>query len=278
MWLSNLVKCKNINMSDSPVVIEVDGNETNERIEAVCNEILDENLSTDINEISEELSENEVKNIKEIEQKAKLNAKKIEEDAFKKAEKIIFEAQNEADKIKIQNQRELNHQIEEIKKNAIIKANAEAKETVLENIELMAQKLETVLQELEKNQKAFFIKLEKNLPQYALEIAGKILFKKVTQSPEEMDMLIKNTIAGIKGATWIDVKVGENLNQVAKGILDEMAQNLKDRGTTLDVHPVKENNWEVVAESDKGIIDSSINTQIQNFMEFIETYQKKQGE
>ena len=276
--MSSLVKCENINMSDSPIVIEVDGCETNENIETVLNENSDEHLSADINETNEELSESEVKNIKENEQKAKLNAKKIEEEAFKKAERIIFEAQNEADKIKVQSQRELNHQIDEIKKNAIIKAKAEAKEAVLKNIELMDQKLETALQDLEKNQKAFFITLEKNLPQFALEIAGKILFKKVTQSPEEMDMLIKNTIAGIKGATWIDVKVGESLNEVAKGILDEMAQNLKDRGTTLDVNPVKENNWEVVAESDKGIIDSSINTQIQNLMEFIETYQKKQGE
>lgn len=276
--MSSLVKCENIKMSDSPVVIEVDECETNENIEDVSNENLDENSSADIKESNEELSADIISNFKEFEQKAILNAKQIEAEAIKKAEKIVFEAQSDADKIKIQSQRELNQQIEEIKKNAAVKAKADAKEAVLKNIKLMDEKLETALQDLEKNQKAFFITLEKNLPQFALEIAGKILFKKVTQSPEEMDMLIKNTIAGIKGATWIDVKVGEGLNAVAKEILNEMAQNLKDRGTTLDVNPVKENNWEVVAESDKGIIDSSINTQIQNLMEFIETYQKKQGE
>lgn len=268
--MSNLLKFQNINMSDSPVVIK-DSN----------NKISTQQNNAEVSENSCNICENtqeQLAKIEEIEKKAFQNAKNIEENAKKQAQKIIFEAESQADKLKIYNQRELNKQLEQIKKDEAEKARKEARDEIFERIGATAQYLENCLGELEKNQQKFFISLEKNIPQLALEIAGKILFKRVNETPEEMEMLIKNTISDIKGATWIDVKVGENLKDIAKQIMGDMSESLKDRGTTLDINASKENNWEVVAESDKGIIDSSINTQIKNFMDFIETYQKKQGE
>ncbi|MEG1448179.1 MAG: hypothetical protein RR048_01015 [Oscillospiraceae bacterium] len=277
--MHNLLKYQNINMSDSPVVIHDD--ESRNSVKQVIENTLgsaDESLSAEPNESNSEIPSETIEQLRKIEDDAKINAQQIEEDARKYSEHIISQAYDEIERAKIQGQRELNQQIEEIKRDAMERAKIESKQAVLQNIVSIGESLKANLRELEKNQQSFFMSLEKTIPQFALEIAGKILFKKVTSTPEEMDMLIKNTIAGIKGATWIDIKVGEGLKDVAKSIMDEMAENLKDRGTTLDVQTVKENNWEIVAESDKGIIDSSINTQIQNLMELIETYQKKQGE
>lgn len=262
-------------MSDSPVVIKDDNGEDNNNDNQ---SLQSDNHSFDENVNFDEISKQHNAKIEEIEKQALINAQNIEEQAKKEAKRIMLEAEAQVEKLKIYNQRELNKQLDEIKKDAAKQARIDAREEVLERISATAQYLENCLKELEINQKNFFISLEKNIPQLALEIAGKILFKKVTQTPEEMDMLLKNTISSIKNATWIDLKVGEGLKDISKEMLKDLSDNLKDRGTTLDINATKENNWEVVAESDKGIIDASIDTQIKNFMEFIETYQKKQGE
>ena len=207
--------------------------------------------------------------------KAKREADQILERAENQSKAIIGEAVAEADKIKLKAQRELNDQIEKIKETERANAKEEARADILSELAKLTDQMNSLMDELRRNQKSYFLEAEEKLPQLALEIAGKILFKKVSCHPEEMDMLIKNALSGIKGATWIDLKLGQGLKNIADDITGIMGQSLKEKGTILDVQTDLENNWQIICESDKGIIDASINTQIKNFMNFIDANTNK---
>lgn len=208
--------------------------------------------------------------------RAQKDADEIIFNAERNAKNIVGEACAEAEKIKLQAQKNLNEQIEKIKEQEREKAKIEARSEVLSEVAGLTDKMIGCLEELKKNQKSYFMEVENLLPQLALEIAAKILFKKVTCHPEEMEMLIKNAVSSIKGAAWIDLKLGAGLKNIVDDITETMAQSLKEQGTVLDVSTDGENNWQLICESDKGIIDASINTQIKNFMDFIDDYSLKE--
>ena len=276
--MHKLVKSENINMSDSIVVIKE--NLTSDLMEKrrLGEAPLDPDeekdvLSTEDKFITKEKA-TEITAI--VKGRAQRDAEEIIASAERNAKNIVGEACAEAEKTKLQAQRNLNDQIEKIKEQEREKAKSEARSEVLTEIANLTESMNDCLEELRKNQKSFFLQVEEMLPQLSLEIAGKILFKKVTCHPEEMDMLIKNAVSGIKGAAWIDLKLGQGLKNIADDLTSTMAQSLKEKGTVLDVSTEGEKNWQVICESDKGIIDASINTQIKNFMDFIDTYTQKE--
>ena len=126
------------------------------------------------------------------------------------------------------------------------------------------KKIELAISVMEGEQAGFIAEHEENLRWLALEIAARVLNKRIDDD-KEMESLVKAAIKSVKNAEWIRVEIAESMT----GLIDSLTQLVKqNEGGKVQVIGVTEPVGTCIIDTPQGRIDASVYTQLANLKEY----------
>lgn len=159
---------------------------------------------------------------------------------------------------------EVNEQAEQIRKQAYDEGRAAGMLDGLHSFDEELSQIRAAVAQLQVKQKEQIAALEEPIIQIALDVAEKILNKRITQDETEMESLVRAAIAADKGKSRITVELSKQM-PVLIASLQQKLDSLKC--SNCDAMELKAADLPVGAcriESEDGIIDASIWAQLEN--------------
>jgi flagellar biosynthesis/type III secretory pathway protein FliH len=137
--------------------------------------------------------------------------------------------------------------------------------------------VEQVLEEMRRDQEQYFRDYEKELKFLALEIAGKVLRKIVSENGAEMAELVKGAVSSIKNAEWIQVEVSDRLVTLVHQLRRDFASQEGNR--RVEVVPKEEMPADsCVIRTPMGVLDASVPAQMENLRAVFEKLDQEPGQ
>jgi len=109
-------------------------------------------------------------------------------------------------------------------------------------------------------------KFEKNLTELSVEIASKVLARKLDEDDQCIADLIRKAVDEVKNSEWISITLSEELKQVLGGLEEELRRG-RFAGK-LDIMFKEAPRGTCIVETPDGVIDASIHTQIENLKSY----------
>ena len=134
----------------------------------------------------------------------------------------------------------------------------------------MLDELEQVVEDMKAKQQQQFNTFYGDLKYFAVDIAERVVYKKIDRDDEYLRALVIEALKGVKDADWVTVQMSEKLINLVSRLkaaqLDgEIAENVEFKMDNSDVGTVK-------IKTPDQIIDASIPTQLANIKKYFETY------
>lgn len=190
----------------------------------------------------------------EIIQSAMNEAGRILEDAVRQGEaqkaQLLGQAQQEVEMMKLQAQEE---------------GRREGYAAVAGEVNEVAGRVEDAIATFEGERSGFEKEYEEELKWMALEIASKVLVKKVSEDDAEMLEMVDKAVQGLRNEAWIRVDVAQDMVH----LIDRLSQ-LYGSESNIQVQPVPTEQGHVTIESPSGVVDASLHTQLQNLKEYFQ--------
>jgi flagellar biosynthesis/type III secretory pathway protein FliH len=133
-------------------------------------------------------------------------------------------------------------------------------------LEKLAGQTKSVLQEMNDSLQKRLAEFEENLTVIAVDITSKILARKIDSDDMILTDLIRKTAEETKNAEWIKITLSDKLS----GVLKEIEKELRDGVSSgkLDVVAKEAPNGTCIVETQDGIIDASVYTQLENLKKY----------
>ena len=127
----------------------------------------------------------------------------------------------------------------------------------------------SLLNQLAQQQRQYFIRYEKALPDLALEIAGKVMEHAIQTDPLVLEPLVQRAVAQVKNAEWLEVQISQQLPELAQ----ELRKELQEWTDARHVEVTTDQNelGACVVHTPQGIIDASVSTQLDNLNKRLHT-------
>lgn len=190
----------------------------------------------------------------EIIQSAMGEAGRIMEEALHKAEEargeILAKAQFEA---------------EQMKKEALEEGRKQGFSSVISEVNQIATGVEDAIAAFEGERAGFEVEYEEQLKWLAVEIASKVLAKKVADDDAEMLEMVNKAMQSVRGESWVKVEVAGDMTH----LLDRLAELYKNQ-ENIDVVPSNGPPGSVMIESPSGVVDASLQTQLLNLKNYFQ--------
>lgn len=194
------------------------------------------------------------KRLDQLRLQAEETAGKILRHAGEERERILQEARAEAEEICQQSQQEG------------YQAAFEEKQSQIEN---MLGSVEGLLNQLALQQRQYFTRYEKALPDLALEIAEKVMENTVRADPLVLEPLVQRAVAQVKNAEWLEVQVSRQLPELAQELRKELRHWTEARH--VEATGDQEEWGSCIVHTPQGIIDASVSTQLENLKKRLHT-------
>lgn len=134
--------------------------------------------------------------------------------------------------------------------------------------QLMA--LQQALEELRQRHALYMQDYEKELKDFALDIASKILSMKISEEPKNMASLIAHAMNTVRDADWITVQLSQELAGLV-GYLEEQKLGAKSGARRIEYELMEgAPQGACLVQTPDGVVDASILTQIENLKEFFD--------
>lgn len=162
-----------------------------------------------------------------------LAVRRAEEQANEIAEEILHKAQQEREEILAQARQEADETVRQARTDAQTAVEQAKEEQNQKWQQLAGQVLETIRQteeslaRVEQSHQAFFAEYNQQLAPLALEIAAKIMAKKITMDPLELSSLVEQAVSTVKTAEWVTVEVSDRLPELVQHLKTQLEQNDK---------------------------------------------------
>lgn len=187
-------------------------------------------------------------------QEAEELSRRIVKTAGEEAAKITQAAQERAEALRAAAQQE-----------GYREARAEKEQEIAERIE----QVDRLMAELSHRQEQFFADYGKELEALAINVAEKILADTVEVQPMRMSKLIMQAIASVKTDDWVTVEVSDKLPGLVEYLKQEYAEILSKR--QVEFSPEDLPKGSCIIQTNAGITDASIATQLGNLRELIQS-------
>ncbi|MDL2252726.1 hypothetical protein LJC49_01455 [Ruminococcaceae bacterium OttesenSCG-928-I18] len=181
------------------------------------------------------------------------------QNALQEAEQIKARAAEEAQAERDALMADAMTEIDQLKQEAIAQGHQEGYDTVVATVQRTADELESSLSRMEGELAGFEAEYEQQLQWMALEIASKVLAKKVSEDDAVLKDMVGHMIDGMKNESWIRVEVAQDMTRLI-GTL----QDLYDGSEQVDISAIPADSGTILIETASGVIDASLKTQLEN--------------
>lgn len=183
----------------------------------------------------------------------------------------IIEAEKELNRIRTETEglRQRAHEdAENIKKEAYEQGYLEGSSAKQKEIEQCINEVGSVIAELCEQNKQYVTEYEKALKWFAVEIATKILSKKIEEDETEMTELVKQAVGTVKNADWISVQISQEMPKLLDTLAKELVEPREANQLRTEVSMKDIPKGSCIVETTEGLLDASISAQIENLKEF----------
>lgn len=193
------------------------------------------------------------------------------EQARHQAEMIVRDAAQRAQEEYSATMHRAEMEAETLRAQAVQEGRAEGARTQVETIRTCIAGLEASISAMEGSQAGFVTEYEQNLQWVALEIASKLMNKKIQTDDAEMLELVKGAVNSVSGAKWISVEVSSEMPH----LLEQLTECLQTASANkkADVRPINAPYGTCLVETPEGIVDASLYKQIENLKEYFAAQQ-----
>lgn len=182
-----------------------------------------------------------------------------------RAENIIYSANNRAKKEKETIVGEAMVEADGIRDNAFAMGYKEGHEKIENEFRPYVQQLSDSLKEVKENQKESLNRIEKNIANIALEMASKILKKRIQEDDTDMIQLVTELLEENKQSEWITVELSKKM----KNLIDYTEKVLTQKYPQVQVKKSDSPEGTCVVDTPNGVIDATIKSQLDNIRETI---------
>lgn len=205
-------------------------------------------------------------------------SKQLEEQARVVYEAAIRQSQEESEAILAKARAQAKQEADQILQMVLEEANnlrsqiledarREAAQEKAQEIEQALLQVQTTLDELHQQHTRFLQQYEQELKSLALEIASKILNKRVEQDDTQLLELVKAAIESIKQVPWMSVQLSRQNADLIAALQEHLATADLRTVARIEVVPAELPSGSCLIETPEGIVDASVSTQLENLNE-----------
>lgn len=177
------------------------------------------------------------------------------------ADSYLEQAQKEADALLADARR----QAEELKAAAVAEGRTQAAAEKSTEIQDCIQRVDSYLDAMQATHNQFMTEYESELHDMALEIAGKVLSKRISEDDMELAELVKKAALSARKAEWIQVEISDQLPILMEYLRRELAD--PEYGGNVEIVAQEMAVDGCILQTPDGIVDASVSTQLKNLKE-----------
>ncbi len=148
---------------------------------------------------------------------------------------------------------------EALRNQAVEEGKREAYTAFTGEMRQIADNLQGAIARFEGERAGFEAEYEEQLKWMAIEIASKVLAKKVSDDDAIMADMVDKAVRNIRGEPWIRVEVAQEM----QGLIDRLS-SLYESQAGIEVSPIPAPPGTVHIETPSGVVDASLRTQLAN--------------
>ncbi len=183
---------------------------------------------------------------------AMAEASRIIEDALRKAEEtrsgMLAGVQSEA---------------EQIRARAAEEGRRQGAQSAMADVRGAADSLEQAVARFEGERAGFEAEYEEQLRWLSIEIASKVLAKKISEDDADMAEMVEKAVQSVRSEPWVRVEVSQEMVR-----LIERLQSLFEGQQGIEVSAIPAGRGTVHIETPSGLVDVSLHTQLANLKEY----------
>ncbi len=189
--------------------------------------------------------------VSEAREEAERISKEIIKLAHSEHDVLIRQAQEDAERIRTEAYQE-----------GLERGRREKQEELCAAIE----KTNRAIQQLELENVQYMHLYEEELKNLAVDVASRILRKRITPDGHELSELVKAAINSVKDADWITVELSERM----PGLLSFLESELKESRTNAEIVAKDLPEDACIVKTSDGNVDASVTTQLRNIREYFD--------
>lgn len=219
-------------------------------------------LMSGINEERERLE----KKAKTILTDAQKEADELLSQAWQKAEKIVADAERKSTEIVEEAEKQAVFTLEEAERQGLEKGRRQKAEEIDECI----IKLQQFMIALKNSQSEYFEDMYLQLKYFAIDIAEKIVYKKIEEDEKFLYELVVQALKDFKSAEWINVEISEQMAELVDYLVSQQECGLLP--SEADFATASTENGSVRIETQSNVCDASVSTQLRNIKSYFDSY------
>lgn len=194
--------------------------------------------------------------------------KEAEEQAAKLYEQMIRRAEKERQDLLDQTQSECEHLKTLAYQDAYQNAYAEALQKKTRELETELLSAHKTLGEWKLHMEDYLTKYEENLRWLALDIASKVMCKKIADDDTQMLELVHHGITSVKNAEWISVTLSDKIDRLYSVLAEELKASQMNEKVQISLKDVPPGTCRI--ETPTEVLDISISEQLENLKEIFQ--------
>lgn len=183
--------------------------------------------------------------------------------AMQQAGHILEEAVGKAQKVREEQIASAQAEINILRHKAEDEGKAEGRRQVLGDVAKATNELEDAVVRYEGARAGFEAEYEEQLKWLAMEIASKVLAKKIHDDDAEMTEMVQKAVQGVKSEPWVRIEVAEEMTRLLASLSDVYAGQ-----ENIEISAVPTAAGSVHIETPSGVIDASLATQLENLRHY----------
>ncbi|MGD9560557.1 MAG: FliH/SctL family protein, partial [Oscillospiraceae bacterium] len=190
----------------------------------------------------------------------------IIQSAMAEASRLLENALREAEDTRGQMLDKVRQEGEEIRQAAAEQGRREGFTSVVGEMQQVADRLEQAVASFEGERAGFEAEYEEQLKWLAIEIASKVLAKRVSQDDTEMLEMVDKAVQSVRSEPWVRVEVAQEMVRLIDRLTELYAEQ-----ANIEVSPIPAAPGTVHIEMPSGVVDASLRTQLANLRDYFAT-------
>ncbi|MDL2293597.1 hypothetical protein LJC60_03090 [Ruminococcaceae bacterium OttesenSCG-928-D13] len=187
----------------------------------------------------------------------------IIQSAMAEAGRIIEDAVREAQARKAEILADAQFETEQMQQQSVEEGRKQGLAAVVGDMQAAADNLQSAIASFEGERAGFEAEYEEQLRWLAIEIASKVLAKKVDDNDAEMTEMVDKAVQTVRSEPWIRIEVAQEMTR----LIDSLTA-LYDGQSGIEVSGIPAAPGTVHIETQSGVVDASLRTQLANLREY----------
>lgn len=198
-----------------------------------------------------------------------LLAAEMLQNAEEEAARLLSEARTQAEAERERILGEAMAEAESLRQEALAAGHREGYESCVAGARSTTEALEAAVARMEGEVAGFEAEYEEQLKWMAMEIATRVLNRKVAENDAILTSMVGRVVQGLKNEAWVRVEVAQEMTRLIGQL-----QDLFDDQEQIEVSAIPADPGTILVETPSGVVDASLHTQLENLKQY---FQKNVG-